>query len=379
MVRLLYFASSRGIGLTTHLTEYAIGLKNQRVNIIVVHNGVEQEKDLISELNKYNVKNVVIRSLESLNPISFFINIIKLSKIINNNNINIIHCQGIYHLIMSYFAKKISKRKPKVVTQVHSYYYRSKNYRLFLFFATTIMNLLSDVILSVSKQTKYVLVRHGLKLDKLTIIYNALNIKKIKYYLCNESEEFKNIITAIKDRKVIIYAAKLTYGKGHDTLLFAAKKVVEFFPDVLFVLAGDGELKNELIKLTKKLNIKNNVIFTGRLKYQSLIKLMKHSYIGVIPSYAETFCHALIEPMAVGKPVISTPVGVAEEVISNGKTGYLVSIKNSDELAEKIIYLLDTPSLVRKMGKNAKNLIEKKFTIKEISRNLIKIYKSIKS
>lgn len=372
-INILYFGSSKGIGLTEHLTEYAIALKKQGINITVVHTGKEQRNGLIENLDKNNVRSLVIQNIESWKSI---FNVSKLSKTIDDEKIDIIHCQGIHHLVFSAISKKFSKNKPRIITYVHAYANQRWYSKLFLFFTNPILNESSDLIFAVSKQTKDILVENGLDERKTIVIHNALNIDKINEHLGEiPGGSYTDVVTKIKDNKSVMFAsAKLTPKKGHIILMFAAKKVIEQFPDVRFIVTGIGDFKNELAKITKELCIENNILFVGRIDYPSTIKLMEYSNMGVVPSYAETFCHALIEPMIVGTPVVSTPVGVAEEIIIDGETGYLVPVGDSEKLADKIIYLLQNEVLAKQIGCSGKKVIEHNFNIDVISKQIVAVY-----
>ena len=366
-VKVLYFGSSKGIGLTEHLTEYAIGLKNNGMDIIVVYNGEEQRKGLIEKIQLNNIQSLNVKNIENWRLI---FNCIFFAKVIDKEDVDIIQCQGIYHLIASRIARTISKKKPQIVTYAHAYVPP---------FANIILNRWSDLIFAVSNQTKKLLIEKGLDKNKIVVIYNTLNIDQIRKYEKGDfNKEYNEIFEIAEKYKCIIWAsAHLSPKKGHTELLFAAKRVIDQFPDVYFILTGNGEFKKELIKIVDELEIKKNILFVGKIRYPALIKLMKHSYIGVVPSHVETFCHALIETMAVGKPVISTPVGIAEEIIVDGETGYITQIGNYEQLADKIIYLIQNESLVNHIGHNGMKLVETKFDINIVSKEILQIYRQL--
>jgi glycosyltransferase involved in cell wall biosynthesis len=210
------------------------------------------------------------------------------------------------------------------------------------------------------------------------VMHDALNFDEIRRHQARPLESsVQNICKKIDGRKFIVYGAKLVERKDHQTLFYAAKKVLEK-EDVVFIITHDGPLRNHLVHLTEELGIEDNIIFTGRIEhYEDIIQLMAHEYLGVVTSKAETFCLAIIEPMALGKPVITTAVGIAEDVIVGGETGYIVPIQNWRSLAERILFLLQNQSFAEVMGKKAKNLIENKFSIDRTSGDLIEVYKSI--
>jgi glycosyltransferase involved in cell wall biosynthesis len=372
---ILYLASSRGIGVSTLLTQYVIGLKKNGLCITPLISEKSQEPGLREKLENNGLSYIIVSNLESINPLIFLSNILMVLRIIASKKIQIIQCQSLIHLLVIYPAARFAKTSPKIVTYFHGF---PSTHESSLRILLPLMGLMADLILPVSDQTKKILIAYGIPEKKLQVMHNALNFDEIRGYQVTPLESsVQDICKKIDGRKFIVYGAKLVDRKDHQTLFYAAKKVLEK-EDVVFIIAHDGPLRNHLVHLTEELGIQDNVIFTGRIEhYEDIIQLMAHEYLGLVTSKAETFCLAIIEPMALGKPVITTAVGIAEDVIVDGETGYIIPIQDWRLLAEKILFLLQNQSSVEVMGKKAKNLVENKFSIDRTSRDLIEIYKCI--
>ena len=123
--------------------------------------------------------------------------------------------------------------------------------------------------------------------------------------------------------------------------------------------------------LTSKLNISNNVVFTG---YRNDVPQILHNCkVLVIPSWNEPFGRVVIEAMAAGIPVIGVNTGGPKEIIQDGISGYLIPPYNPSAIAEKIIYFYYHQSIGEKMGENGKKIVKKKYNIESYTKNIEKI------
>ena len=178
----------------------------------------------------------------------------------------------------------------------------------------------------------------------------------------------------------IIFIGRLYRYKGLNVLLHAFKKLLNKRDAELFIV-GDGPLKEKLVRQTKKLQIENNVMFTGRLDGKQKNKLLNETDIFVLPSInrGEAFGMSQLEAMYLCKPVISTNIkgsGVTF-VNKNGETGIVVEPKNAGQLANAMLELLNNENLRNKMGKKGRERVLKYFTRDRMIEETIKIYKSL--
>jgi len=136
-------------------------------------------------------------------------------------------------------------------------------------------------------------------------------------------------------------------------------------------------IKNELIKLTKKLGIPKNVFFTGRVSYEELYRILNITNIYAFPSLSELFPFAILEAMAARKPIISTGVGGIPEALVQGKTGIIVPTCSYEAFYEAIEDLLVNPEKARQLGDNARTRVEREFEINQIANELTDCYRHI--
>ena len=132
---------------------------------------------------------------------------------------------------------------------------------------------------------------------------------------------------------------------------------------------------DELKQLTKQLNLESKVSFLGKKNPAELKPIYQSADIFVYPSLYENFGQPLIEAAAYGLPLISTPVGIAREIIINGETGYLVSGK-PEEIKDRIELLKEiNPRLL--MGKRIQTEIKNRFDWNIIMEQYIALYHSL--
>jgi glycosyltransferase involved in cell wall biosynthesis len=141
------------------------------------------------------------------------------------------------------------------------------------------------------------------------------------------------------------------------------------------VIVGDGNLRESLKKMCIDLDIQGKVEFLGyRRQVESLISDFD---VFVLPSISEGLGLALLEAMALGKPVIASEVGGIPEVVKNNSNGILVSPGNDKALAESIIKVLSNKTDSRIMGEKGQKTVLEKFSSNAMIEKTIQIYKKI--
>ena len=172
--------------------------------------------------------------------------------------------------------------------------------------------------------------------------------------------------------KTIIYAGRLSPEKGLVTLIDAVKDI-----DVKLQIIGDGPLRSFLEKKIQNENI-SNVLFSGYLNREYLIRETKKSLFGILPSECyENNPRFIIETFSLGKPVIGSRIGGIPELVIDGKTGFTFTPHNTSELKTKIKILLENRNLIIKMGKEARKFVEEQYNSDLYYRRLYNIYSDV--
>jgi len=155
----------------------------------------------------------------------------------------------------------------------------------------------------------------------------------------------------------------------------AAKRVVDHDDTAQFVIAGEGELRNELEGLAVRLGVARNVHFIGRC--DDVPSLLASSFACVLTSSAEGFSNSILEYMAAGKPVVATKVGGAAEAVIEGETGYLIASDDDAALAERLIELLDDPQKAAAFGGAGRKIAAEKFSTQAQLDKTLDLYNSL--
>lgn len=167
----------------------------------------------------------------------------------------------------------------------------------------------------------------------------------------------------------ILFVGNLDPYKGIMTLIEAIKSM----PEVKLKIIGTGELKDKILELGL-----NNVQLLGRLPHEKVLEYLKNAQFTVVPSEMhDNFPFAVLESMAMGKPSIGSDLGGIPELILNGETGYIFKYKNSDQLKQLIQKLYNNKEEIERMGRNARRIVEQKYTQENHYRSLIEIYNSL--
>ncbi|MHB1127155.1 MAG: glycosyltransferase family 4 protein [Bacillota bacterium] len=167
----------------------------------------------------------------------------------------------------------------------------------------------------------------------------------------------------------------LNPGCGLRFFLEAASQVLDFAPETTFVIVGGGETAPELRQYARSLNAGQRIIFTGHR--DDVTQLLDAFDIFVSPCQGESSCQPLLEAMASGKPVIATSVGGLTEVLTQRKAAALVPPGDSVALAVALGQLLDNPDLRLALGERARNLVEERFTIKQMVSRTQEVFQDV--
>lgn len=180
----------------------------------------------------------------------------------------------------------------------------------------------------------------GIKSDKISVVYNAIQIPK----------ETESITLPSFTGKTILTVGRLVPWKGIDSLI----AILLHFPEVRLVIVGEGPLRKTLQDLASSLGVDDRVLFMGGLSKSQVFASLKLADIFVLNSSYEGLPHVILEAMAVGTPVIATDAGGTKEVVNNEKTGLLIPVADSQALGFAINRLLSNPELVQNLVLNAK-------------------------
>jgi len=184
--------------------------------------------------------------------------------------------------------------------------------------------------------------RYGLEASKTHVVYNGIDTT---HAVIPEPG-----VGITKRDKIVLFLGRLTFQKGPEYFVNAAKKVLQKVKDVKFIIAGHGDMTQKTVELAASMGIGHRVLFSGFLRGNDVDRMFQMADVYVMPSISEPFGIAPLEAIRHDVPVIiSKNSGVAEVL----KHALKVDFWDIDEMANKIIAVLSHPPLSRTLREHA--------------------------
>lgn len=233
----------------------------------------------------------------------------------------------------------------------------------------------ADRVIAVSyKLAKDINCQYKIPMKKIRVIPCGVDVNKFQPM---NVDCFKEEL-GLSDKKIIQAVGRILREKGFHILLKAFPEILKEHNDVKLVIVGSGPYLQSLKRLSVKLNISNNVIFTGQVPQQKLPKYYNLADVFVFPTLrVEAIGLVLLEAMACGKPVVASKIGGVLSVIEHGKDGILVEPGDPDGLKNAILKLLDDENLRKKLGSVARKKIVKSFSVNYMVNRTINLYQEL--
>ncbi len=206
-------------------------------------------------------------------------------------------------------------------------------------------------------------------LSKSKVLSNGFDFSRIKDLKSkiDVKKKFK-----INTKFVVGMVASFSELKDYKTYINAANQVVGKFLDITFLCIGSGDDSDYRIMVDPE--NRDRILFLGR--QDNVESIMNICDIGVLATYTEGISNALLEFSALEKPVIATDGGGTKELIEEGETGFLISLKSVEQLVNRISYLIENNNEGLRMGKNGKKNIQENFSNKKMLESYLKVYES---
>jgi glycogen(starch) synthase len=159
----------------------------------------------------------------------------------------------------------------------------------------------------------------------------------------------------------LLCLGRLAPEKGFDLALTALASLIERFPHIRLVIAGDGPARTDLEQQAAKLGLAHVVDFIGWVAPDKVPALLNTATVVVMPSWREGLPLVALEAALMARPVVATRVGGLPEVVVHGQTGLLIEKEDSDGLAKAIAFLLEHPETATQMGQAAQQRAQEVF------------------
>jgi glycosyltransferase involved in cell wall biosynthesis len=291
------------------------------------------------------------------------------SRQMRRHQIDIVHTFMVKSTLLGVVAARCANCRIVITSRRNLGYWYSPFYiRVF-----RLLNRLTTRIAANSEAAKRTAVGiEGVTADRVDVLYNGVDLSR---FAGGGNPDFLEKLGIPRGAAVVGIVANYRLVKDLPLFLRAARLIAERHPDVMFLLAGRGALRQELGRLAQELGIEHRVFFTdGAGDVADYLPLLR---VGCLSSASESFSNAILEYMASGLPVVATNVGGAAEVVENKVTGYLLSTREPEEFAGYVSRLLEDEPLRQKMGAKGLERCRLKFDIDSCVRRMEEYYERL--
>lgn len=232
----------------------------------------------------------------------------------------------------------------------------------------------ADFIQVISSFLKHWAVRNGAE-SEIRIIPNGVDFLKFKRDENFKRDEFRKQLGFGENDKLIITTSRLVKKNGVKDLLKSLSYLENEFK---FLILGEGEEKDDLLKLTEELNLKNRVYFLGTISHQELPKYLWVSDVFCRPSLSEGLGNSFLEAMAAGIPVVATEVGGIPDFLRHGENGLFCETENPKSIADQIKQIFKDEDLRVKIIKNGIKTIQEIYTWDLVASRMSKAFSDLR-
>jgi glycosyltransferase involved in cell wall biosynthesis len=227
-----------------------------------------------------------------------------------------------------------------------------------------------DKVIGVSDFATDLLRRSGIPAEKLSTIYNGVELECFKKALPTLRSEI-----ADTRQTLVGFVGRLVPDKGGTILLRAAQQVLAVHPDIMFAFVGEGPARTEWEGLAARLGIARKVIFAGAR--DDMPGVYASFDLVALPSLAESMPMCLLEAMAAGKPSIATRVGDVPRLIVSEQSGMMVEPGDVKGLASAILRVLQDRALASRLGATGRAHVAESFSAEVMARSYLSQYEQV--
>jgi glycosyltransferase involved in cell wall biosynthesis len=315
--KLFHIASCYKIGLSNQELHRAIAFNNlHQFDLVVLSGEKEQIPGLKEQLLSNGIHHIIIPGLDDhTNPIRL---IAACFKSLEDHSPTFVALSTNWHLLIFGLAKFFTNKDIKLIYSIHAFRNDSK---IKSPVAQRLIGLLLFIFASlIISPSTWVTEKFKKLKNKISQIPLGISDIFIDEYI--EPDFSKSL--------GIVFASEFRSGKNHKLLISAFSRHNKFQdkPLLNLYLPGDGPYLREIKEFSQTLGLSELIHFPGKLTPLNLQKLYCSTQLAIIPSRSETFGFCIAEPLAMGRIVISTPVGLALDYIKHGENGFIFNNEN---------------------------------------------------
>ena len=157
------------------------------------------------------------------------------------------------------------------------------------------------------------------------------------------------------------YIGRFSNEKGLANLVKVFPLLLQKQDDLEFILIGDGPLIEDIKRMIMTERLGEKVTFTGWLPASEIADCLNRMRLLILPSYSEGLPVVILEAMACGTPILSTPVGGVPDIIKDGETGFIMEDNSPECIVSHVVRALNHPD-IEEISQNAHALVKREFT-----------------
>jgi glycosyltransferase involved in cell wall biosynthesis len=289
----------------------------------------------------------------------------KIRRLIKLYNPDIIYCHSSKGGALGRLASLGIQKNIKIIYNPHGWSFNmdcSKLKRSIYVYIEQILSKFTDRIVVISEAEKKSALRRKIcRKEKLTVIYNGIDVNKIQQTNAVERIELGIPLGAF----IVGTTGRISQQKSPDVFIKAAQLIKKQIPEAYFIIVGDGDLRHQIEKQAIEYGLADSLFITGWVEDVS-------PYIGLFDvalllSRWEGFGLVLAEYMAAGKPIIATDIDAIPELISNNKNGLLVPVEDPVEVCNAVLEIKSNFQLKDRFIQEGLHIVKEKFDIKRVA------------
>jgi len=371
-ILMIYSASGFG-GMPRNLSLIASRLDSRRFRLHVGLMG--EEDDAAADFrNLLDTSPDVLRSFVVIGEgRTFDLRVAKqIAALVEEHSIDVLSCHGYKADLFGVLVRYYLKTEVKLFTIAHGWVSKTFKLKLYQTLDKLLFRLFDKVVLVSSKQIEE-LGSLGIDKSRVEVINNGVDIESFSFK--GPSRSLLSELDVDPGVKKVGFAGRLAGEKGVSKALQIFKEVLSEESEALFIVVGDGPKRAELEKLSGDLGISSRVIFTGFRKDMKAVYSILDVYLSC--SSHEGLPNSVLEAMASGVPCVLSDIAGHQDIVEDGKNGFLIDPDNYNSGSLRVASLLSNSSLAGSIKDEARRVLQKKFSISGRIQKIEKAYLSL--
>ncbi|GAB4320678.1 MAG: glycosyltransferase family 4 protein [Candidatus Sumerlaeia bacterium] len=211
--------------------------------------------------------------------------------------------------------------------------------------------------------------------ERCRVIYNGVDLAEFEAVV-RRGRPSRRDTFGIPDENAVVVATlcRLHPQKNPEAVVWMAAELCPRYPNLHFVVAGQGKLFVELQREQRRLGLQDRLHLLGHR--DDVASVLAASDVFFLPSFKEGFSNAVVEAMAAGLPVVATDVGGNAEAVQDGESGFIVKAGDTEAMRERLERLIAAPELRARMGESARRRA-RLFSLEKMIDDTVEVYQML--